>query len=249
MIRQANEIDFLHIKGADPFLTRILSLYQCYGEGYDFVSFWVQDTAVPCAALVSRFEDKFSLYLTHDADPDEIAAFVQFQGAGSCLFNAAYALPLDGVRHAISGQVLVYEGEDVMIQGAVTDPDFRQLYELISSCGSDTFIVPPYLMFVSDLTRRRNSGKLSAAAFEEGGRLISCALTVSQTDSAAILGAVATHPDCRRRGLSRRLVRGLATCLRAQRKRVYVLSAVPANTQFYQRSGFGVTADFQELFL
>ena len=72
-------------------------------------------------------------------------------------------------------------------------------------------------------------------------------MTVSETDRAAILGAVATHPDFRRRGYSRELVRTLATRLRREGKRVYVLSASQQNTRFYIHSGFSVTAGFKEI--
>ena len=43
MIRQATAADLRRLNAADPFMTRILSLYECYGEGYSFVAFWVQE--------------------------------------------------------------------------------------------------------------------------------------------------------------------------------------------------------------
>jgi predicted GNAT family acetyltransferase len=108
--------------------------------------------------------------------------------------------------------------------------------------------VPDYLVFLSDVTFRNNRGKLTVAATAVDGELASSVMTVSETENAVILGAVATHPDYRKRGLSREIARTVATRLRRQGKRVYVLSASEANTRFYQHSGFGIVAGFREVF-
>lgn len=249
MIRPANASDLSRITAiSDPFFTRILSLYESYGEGYDFVGFWVQENVGEITAAISRFEDKFSLYLTDESDLDEIAAFIRFQGAGSCLYNAAFSLSFSDDIKSIGGRILQYSSDDYISDLEIYEPDFKALYTLLLSCSSDIFIVPPYLQFLSDLTHRRNVGKLHLTATSTDGVLSSCVMTVSETDHAAILGAVATHPDYRRRGLSRELVRTLATLLRREGRAVYVLSASEANTRFYQNSGFQIIADFKETF-
>ncbi|MBQ7218303.1 MAG: GNAT family N-acetyltransferase [Ruminococcus sp.] len=249
MIRPANASDLSRITAiSDPFFTRILSLYESYGEGYDFVAFWVQENDGEITAAISRFEDKFSLYLTGLSDLDEVAAFIRFQGAGSCLYNAAFSLDFPDDFKVIGGQVLQYSGDDYISEKEICEPDFKALYTLLESCASPIFIVPPYLQFLSDLTHRNNREKLHLIATEADGVLSSSVMTVSETAHAAILGAVATHPAYRRRGLSRQLVRTLATRLRREGRAVYVLSASEANTRFYQNSGFTVIADFKEIF-
>ena len=247
MIRPADRAVFSHIEATDPFITRILSLYQAYGEGVDFVGFWEQEKDGATAALISRFEDKFSLWLTPDSDLEEIAAFLRFQGAGSVMFDASYPLEVEG-SDVIEGQVLEYTAEDYISDLEIYEPDFKELYALLQSCESPIFRVPEYLLFLSDLVHRRNRSKLNMAATAVGGTLASSVMTVSETDRAVILGAVATHPDYRRRGLSRELVRTLATRLRCEGRRVYVLSASEANTRFYIHSGFTVIAGFKEIF-
>lgn len=249
MIRPAERAVFSSIEANDPFITRILSLYQAYGEGVDFVAFWEQERDGATVALISRFEDKFSLWLTDDSDLEEIAAFLTFQGAGSVMCDASFLLELHGSDKVIGGQVLEYIGDDYISDLEIYEPDFKDLYALLKSCESEIFRVPEYLMFLSDLTHRRNRGKFSSAATAVSGRIASSVMTVSETDRAAILGAVATHPDFRRRGLSRELVRTLAARLRGQGRRVYVFSASEANTRFYINSGFSVVAGFREIFL
>lgn len=248
MIRPANAEDFNKITATDPFFTRILSLYECYGEGLDFVAFWMQENNGKITAAISRFEDKFSLWLTAASDLDEIAAFIRFQGAGSCLYDAAFSLAFSPDLPSVSGQILAYTAADYISDIEIYEPDFKALYGLLKACESPIFIVPDHLHFLSDLTHRKNRGKLHLAATGIDGDLASSVMTVSETDHAVILGAVATHPDYRRRGLSRELVRTLATQMRREGRRVFVLSASGQNTVFYQNSGFTIIADFKEIF-
>ena len=102
------------------------------------------------------------------------------------------------------------------------------------------------MSFLSDVTHRRNRGKSTILGTNADGTIASAVMTVSETEEAAILGAVATHPDYRRRGLSRELVRTLASRIKEQGREVYVFSASDANTRFYQNSGFEIVAGFRE---
>lgn len=249
MIRPAEARDAARFIGDDPFLTRIRSLYQCYGAGYDFVGFWVQEDEGAAVSLISRFEDKFSLYLTEKSDLEEAAAFLRYMGVGSALYHAAYPMAVPDRAAVIGGAVLAYTGEDYISDIEIYEPDFKELYGLLQACASDIFRVPEFLIFLSDLTFRRNRNKLTVAATAVDGVLASSVMTVSETENAVILGAVATHPDYRKRGLSRELVRTTATRLRGTGKRVYVLSASEANTRFYRNSGFETVAGFKEIFL
>ena len=246
MIRQADQNSLCSFSTNDPFYTRILSLYESYGGGYDFVGYWVQETEGKTVSAISRFEDKFSLYLTEDSDLEEVAAFLRFQGAGAVMTDSRYVLDLES-EQVINGQVLRYAGEYYNSESELYTPEIKSLYALLQSCESDIFRVPEYMSFLSDVTHRRNLGKCAIMAVDVGGALASAVMTVSETESAAILGAVATHPDFRRRGLSRELVKTLASQITSQGRAAYVFSASVANTRFYQNSGFEICADFTEL--
>ena len=211
MIIEADREKLTALHTTDPFYTRILSLYESYGGGYDFVGYWVQETDGKTVSAISRFEDKFSLYLTEDSDLEEVAAFLRFQGAGAVMTDSRYTLELTS-EQVINGQVLRYAGEYYNSESELYTPEIKSLYALLQSCESDIFRVPEY-----------------------------------KTESAAILGAVATHPDFRRRGLSRELVKTLASQITSQGRAAYVFSASVANTRFYQNSGFEICADFTEL--
>lgn len=246
MIRQADHNSLHSFHTNDPFYTRILSLYESYGGGYDFVGFWVQETDGAYTAAISRFEDKFSLYLTDRSDLEEISSFLRFQGAGAVMAACGFSFDIHADR-VIKGQVLRYIGELYHSELELYSPEIKPFYALLQSCASDIFLVPEYMTFLSDVTHRRNLGKCTLLGTDIDGILASGVMTVSETDSAAILGAVATHPDYRRRGLSRELVRTLASRINAQGREAYVFSASEANTRFYQNSGFTICAEFAEL--
>ena len=248
MIRPADAEGLLSLKTDDPFYTRVLSLFESYGAGYDFAGVWTQDDGGANTSAISRFEDKFSLYLTDRSDLDEVAAFLRFQGAGSVMFDSAFGLNIHS-KYAITGGVLEYKSGRYNSEREIYAPDIKPLYELLKSCESEIFIVPEYMSFLSDVTHRRNLGKCEIMGIDDGGVLASSVMTVSQTEFAAIIGAVATHPDHRRKGLSRELVLTLASRITGQGRAAYVFSASEANTRFYQGSGFDAAYEFTELFL
>ena len=150
-------------------------------------------------------------------------------------------------KRVIKGHVLQYKGDDYISYLELCTPEIKLFYELLKSCASDSFIVPEYMTFLSDVTHRRNLDKCTLLGTNVDGILASGVMTVSETEKAAILGAVATRSDCRRRGLSRKLVRTLASRITGQGRTAYVFSASDANTRFYENSGFEIVAGFTEL--
>ena len=245
MICEAGRERLLGLKADDPFYTRILSLFESYGAELSFVGFWVQELGGGVVSAISRFEDKFSLYLTDDSDPEEVAAFLRFQNAGAVMTARGFSVPLHAER-VIEGQALRYSGEDYISDLELYSPEIKPLYALLQSCESGIFRVPEYMSFLSDVTHRRNLDKCTILGTDVDGTLASAAMTVSETEAAAILGAVATHPGYRRRGLSRELVRTLASRLTGQGRAAYVFSASEANTRFYENSGFEIVSGFRE---
>lgn len=248
MIRPAPAQIFDSIPATDSFITRIRALYRAYGDGYAFAAFWEQEIDGAVVAMISRFEDKFSLWTAEGCDTEELGAFLRFQGAGSVMLRADVPLCFPEAAHTIEGAVLEYADEADNSDIELSEPDFRRLYELLKTCESDIFRVPDYLMFLSDLTHRRSRGWLTVSAAERDGVLAASVMTVSECESAVVLGAVATRPDYRRRGLARSLVRSTASRIKGGGRRVFVYSASDANTQFYLNSGFRIVAGFKEFF-
>lgn len=248
MIRPASQDIFDSIPATDSFITRIRSLYRAYGNAYDFVAFWEQEIDGAVTALISRFEDKFSLWTTDGSDAEELAAFLRFQDAGSVMLRADAPLRFSDAAHTIEGTVLEYADDEYISDKELYEPDLAALYELLKTCESDIFRVPDYLMFLSDLTHRRSRGLLTVSAAMRDGVPAASVMTVSESESAVVLGAVATRPEYRRQGLARALVRDLSARIRRGGRCVYVYSASDQNTRFYQNSGFIPVAGFREIF-
>lgn len=115
MIREASGEQLNALRTTDPFYTRILSLYESYGGGYDFVGFWVQETDGDIVSAISRFEDKFSLYLTEKSDLEEVAAFLRFQGAVAIMADDRFQLDTEAGRRLRDKSCAIRESIIILI--------------------------------------------------------------------------------------------------------------------------------------
>ena len=68
-------------------------------------------------------------------------------------------------------------------------------------------------------------------------------MTVSHTEDAVILGAVATHPDYRKQGLGGYVVSSLAN-KHKDKNDVFIYTTIKKNTSFYQILGFKVVGQW-----
>lgn len=245
MIRQIFDKEQIPFEGDDPFLTRIQSLYDCYGTGYDFVRFYAQYIGEKAVSCLSLFEGRMALYLTEDSDFEEIERFIVFSGCTYVMYNAMFLSEINSSRE-IKGDVLVYKSKAENSSKEIYKPDPASVYDVLKSCESEDFLVPPYLPYLSDVTHRQNQGKCTLMGIEQNGVLASCAMTVSEAKRAVIIGAVATRPEYRQRGLSRQIVISLSEKYAKQNKAVFVFSANEKNTRFYENSGFEKLYQFTE---
>lgn len=245
MIRQLTESEQIPFAGSDPFLTRILSLYDCYGTGFDFVRFFVQYAGESPVSCLSVFEGRMTLYLTDASDTEEIERFVLFSGCTDVMYDAGFMVDFNSDIE-LKGDVLVYQSAAENSFSEIYEPDPASVYDVLKACASEYFRVPSYLPFLSDVTHRKNKGRCTVFGIDRQGVLASCAMTVSEAKTAVIIGAVATRPAFQNRGLSRRIVISLSEKYAKQNKTVYVFSANEKNTRFYENSGFQKIYRFSE---
>ena len=78
------------------------------------------------------------------------------------------------------------------------------------------------------------------AGVTEQGKTVSCAMTVAETETVWMIGAVATHPACRGRGYASAVVRSLVASGQAAGKRVLISPKNEAARSLYERLGFAV---------
>ena len=98
----------------------------------------------------------------------------------------------------------------------------------------------------ADVSHRLRHGTLRLCGTNANGALASVAMTVAESEDCAVLGAVACHPDHRRRGLGTAAVSALVNRLVSEGKTVYLHRARGVSEAFYRRMGFAPCGTWRE---
>lgn len=237
------EILYGHGLEADFFGCRIVALARAYGVERPFARFWLQSRDAYLACL----DGAAVLSAGNTADWEELQAFLPAAGARSVLCDAAFAARMPAFPARAEGVVMAR----ARVSGGSApahevNPGPRELYSLLKQCEAAAFEVPPFEGFYLDLSHRtRHGAAVSVAVRDAGARLAACAFSTVQTASLAVLSGVAVRPDCRGKGLGRRVVRALQAHLSAPEVCVY--RAQGENEAFYQALGFQRRTSFVEL--
>ena len=143
-----------------------------------------------------------------------------------------------GAESSLDGYVVEYKGGNNKIKEIQADNIFRpkEIYDIIKS--ANLVGVGDYLPWLSDTTFRFNRGVTSVMSAIVDGKTVSCAMKLFSTDTAVLLGAVATRPEYRGRGLAGALVTRLAES--EKNKRVELLCKHDGIVEFYKSIGFEV---------
>ncbi|MBQ4626880.1 MAG: GNAT family N-acetyltransferase [Clostridia bacterium] len=223
------ELDFLP---ADAYAARITALFETYGAGYDFASFWVQRIDGRPTAAISRVDGNMTLCCAENADFEELACFISTVGYSSLTLDAAFLGQL-GLTASKTSYTVRYEGEKLILNEEILDDyDKKSLYDLLGSCG---FELGNYSDFLSDVCARLNKGTASLAAIENE-TLDACAFALFKGEKSVLLGAVATRNEARGKGYASTLVRSLAG--RETERKVYLFCRNDSLLEFYKKSGF-----------
>ena len=243
------DVDFLKLDEfrafceKDSFGTRIYSHFLSYGTKYNFVDFWVEiDENNSISSAICRLESDFILCLSENSQGDEISAFLNFQNMNSVTFNCIFDDKINIVADKFfKGDVLTYYYDpNFKAQYPISTPDLKEYHNLLLTCESEDFFVPEYLQFLSDIRMRLNKNLCELFGVVVDDTLVSCAMTVSQTENSVILGAVATHPMHRKHGYGGCVVKSLAQIF-CDYDNVYIYTTIEKNTRFYESLGFKVS--------
>lgn len=227
----------------DPFGCKIASLAQAYGLETAFAGFWLQTEENKTTAALSRLDDAAVLFAPGEADWEEWERFLTMLGVSvlQCGMNAPF-LPGWKTRE---GAVLKLTAP--LWAKREPEPGLREVYRLLKSCDSPDFRAPPSEQFYVDMSHRvRHRAARVRGAWEEG-TLAACALTIAETETAALLGAVAACPDKRRKGCGSRAVRQLCGELLQENKEIFLFRAEAENEAFYEGLGFSPCGRWREL--
>ena len=241
----SNEISALSKN--NPYGCRIISLYNTYNYNLPFVDFWVQFADGKPVSLISRLETAFVLRLSGESDMDEISAFIRVSGAETVLCDALYSLECNMKR--VTGPVLFSEKEfNIEHSFEVYTPSVKEVYSVISMSACDNFRVPSYESFTLDVKHKLSKNTIRMYAVKET-ETAACIMTLSESADSAVLGALATKPEMRKKGYGAFLIKYINNILVGERKTVYLHRAPNENTAFYNKLGFkryGQWAEYRE---
>lgn len=230
----------------DVFGTRIKAYFDTYKARFDFLKVWVQlDKNENPLAAISLMDKDMTLTCRENADFEELEFFIKMTDFASlqCGRDTLKRLHLE---ESLWGYIVAYdEIMPVKSDNISFNVDFKQMYSLIS--GVKLLGVGEYLPWLSDITYRVNHGTAIPAAIYESNSLSACAAALFITDNAALLGAVATNPQCRGKGFGSTLVKTLGNKMLENGRRVELLCKHDSIVEFYKSIGFKVKGEWSIL--
>lgn len=237
------------ISAVDPFACRIISLCKSYSPDLVFVDYWlVQDENGIYTGAIARNGSNFILFLTDDSDIEEISSFMRVAGASAVICDGKYELDFTGGK-TLEGRVLVrntaYNDEDEL---SFIEPDIKSAYELIQKSAYENFIPPNFEDFYVDVNHKLRHNTSRLIGIVENGEAAAVAMTVAESDRAAVLGAVSCDPEYRRRGFGSSLIKHITNILVEENKAVYLHRAENDNVEFYKNLGFTEYGSWREYY-
>ena len=251
ILSSAETPDFLsavkHLSTGNPFACRILSLYSAYRPDLAFVDYWMlADAHGVCNGAIARNGSNFILLLTDDSDLDEVSSFMRVAGATGILLDGRYRLAFPG--NESTGIVMKIDApiEYANASECFIIPDIKPVYELIAQCAGEDFAPPAFEDFYVDVNHKLRHGAMRMTGLTDNGSLAAVAMTVAESDSGAVLGAVACAPEFRRNGYASAVVRHIVNELINENKTVFLHRARHVNAAFYEKLGFADCGSWRE---
>lgn len=240
MVKCAEKGDeaFLAFCDRDVFGTRIKAYFNCYSTDYDFVKFWVQtNDEGTVTAAISRIDGDMTL-TAENADYEELLQFVKIVGFNTIQCNRKVAKKFID-DETLWGYVVRFENKtDFRETNLRKDYELKEIYNIIKAANLTG--VGEYLPWLSDTTFRINRNTAEPLLAEVDGKAAGCAMVLFRTDKAALLGAVATSPEFRGRGIAGALVTKLANAELEEGRRTELLCKNDTIVDFYKSIGFSV---------
>ena len=210
---------------------RIHGLHKAYGES-NLVQFFADEAGAALAFL-----DGIAVLDAPGALSEEWVAFLRLlPGLRLLRTDGVTGRALAAVLHgAVSyGGLMRFTG--VWPPVAPDEPAYRlpMLYPLLQTGFS---ALPPFDSWYVDVSHRLRHEACHVAVCCADGRPVSMAMTVAESQSAAVIGGVVTEPSFRRRGLASRCVTALLSRL-SDKRTMWIAPTDGAAERMYARLGF-----------
>ena len=238
MIRVAHENDILCCAGSEAAI-RIVSAYEAYGSDTHFLQFFTDGDGT-CMSLM----DGVAVIHAPEGLDDEWLTFLNMHAdVCSVRTDARVGEQLAALWHVDvkTGVFMTHSGEVVSVDADTNIAKYEDLYAFLC----DHFSLPPFDSWYVDVSHRVRHGLCHTATLIEDGQVICNAMTVAETQQDALLGAVATHPEWRRRGLASLCIKKLISAM--GNKTVHISPVDEYARRLYESLGFVVSGSFAEL--
>lgn len=225
------------------FGARISALALTYGFESPLAEFWVQKKEEKLTALVSRSGGAVTIENFGECDIPEMREFLGVIGFSSVLTDKETALALFG-EVSETGSVMRRKGENAEYKTQWQEPPYRRIFRVLELSKSFGKNQPDYGEWLADISAKIRRGTARIAAKTEKGECVSCAMLVSVSENAAILGAVATVPEFRGKGYASALAEELT---KTAGERAVYLFCRPEMQSFYEKIGFEICGEYAEI--
>jgi GNAT superfamily N-acetyltransferase len=148
---------------------------------------------------------------------------------------------------ALGGEVScgeVMQAPQGIAGGAVETAAPREIYPVLQAGFGAS--APAFEPWYVDVMLRQRRGLCRIACVRETEAAVATAMTVAEGEETALIGAVATHPDFRRRGYAGACVSALAAQLQAEGRQVLLSPKNEAAARVYAKLGFTVCGTWGE---
>lgn len=239
MIRQAVENDFLSV-ASDECAVRIHSLKRAYGLDVPFIRYYSDDvggllSVMDGTAVLSCTENReeWAVFITMNSDIFHV----------HCSAESGHQLREIGGWHGREGVVLKYAGEcEFNTPDVCETPYLPSVHALLCECFDSMVTLNAWY---PDVSHRIRHDCAKIATILDNNKVISTAMTVAETDTAAVLGQVATNSEYRSRGYAKTCINSLIS--RCKDKSLYILPMNDYAHSLYLKMGFVPDGEWAEL--
>lgn len=220
--------------------TKILCYIKAYGFDRAFLEVWIMTQDEEITSVFIKFYDDITLLALDNADTSQLSSFLGmfYYKTLMCTKKVCELLGLEAYTEK-NGYIFCSDASGYT-SDSIQEEDFKAAYNLVSKEIPDSFknTKEAYLSFLSDFTFRQRRELARGVCVHEENKLLSVALTSSETESCAIVSAVACDASVRKKGLGKRTVLSIVGKLQKENKKVYIIALNQSAEGFYEHIGF-----------
>lgn len=217
----------------DVFSLRIRSLLASYGTSYDFARFWVQIIEDDVTAIMSKFDNDFTLSYAPNADKQELAEFVFAIGFSTLQCDESFSLEAKNV----TGDILISEPLERL------QCDDREFQIAKNTDISDIFRLnygevknkDAYMNWYADILHRIRHGTACSYVLKLDDEAVSSVVFSSIDRKNVLISHVATEENQRNKGFASSLIKSVCS---EKDFKYYILTDNEQNKRFYEKLAF-----------